>query len=376
MKIGEHLNKYTFEYLLNEGLSKVDKSFDIREGSPIYDAAASMAVIVHYAIEEMKKIYVDTFASTSMDDELTLRTSEAGVNREKATYAVRKGTFISDSNEPYTLLIGARFSTTGENPVIFSVIKEISVGQYQMKCETPGEAGNLYTGELLPIEIRIGLKTATLTDIIIPGEDEEDDESLRARYFEEKNAKKFGGNIEQYKELMLMQDGVGACQIYPVWQGGGTVKISFIDSTFNVANSALVEKIQALIDPTKDGQGIGLAPIDHIVTVGTATAKNVNISARLQLASGYSISQLTPFIKKELESYFETVRKGWGKQVSTDKNEYRANIFKSQVIASILRVQGVLNVSELKLNGANSDIITTQTATLQELPILGVVNFE
>lgn len=376
MKIGEHLNKYTFEYLLNEGLSKVDKSFDIREGSPIYDAAASMAVIVHSAIKEMKKIYVDTFASTSMDDELTLRTSEAGVNREKATYAVRKGEFIAEAGTPYSLPMGARFSTTGEEPLIFSVAKEISEGIYQMKCETPGEGGNLYTGELLPIEIRTGLKTATITDIIIPGEDEEDDESLRSRYFEEKNAKKFGGNVEQYREWMREQEGVGACQVYPVWQGAGTVKISFIDSTFNVANSSLVEKIQALIDPTKDGQGIGIAPIDHIVTVTTANAKTVNISAKLQLASGYSISQLTPFIKKELESYFETVRKGWGKQVSTDKNEYRANIFRSQIIASILRVQGVLDVSDLKLNGTNSDIITTQIAILQELPTMGVVSLE
>lgn len=376
MKIGEHLNKYTFEYLLNEGLSKVDKSFDIREGSPIYDAAASMAVIVHSAIKEMKKIYVDTFASTSMDDELTLRTSEAGVNREKATYAVRKGEFITEAGTPYSLPMGARFSTTGEEPLIFSVAKEISEGIYQMKCETPGEVGNLYTGELLPIEIRTGLKTATITDIIIPGEDEEDDESLRSRYFEEKNAKKFGGNVEQYREWMREQEGVGACQVYPVWQGAGTVKISFIDSTFNVANSFLVEKIQALIDPTKDGQGIGIAPIDHIVTVTTANAKTVNISAKLQLASGYSIYQLTPFIKKEFENYFETVRKGWGKQVSTDKNEYRANIFRSQIIASILRVQGVLDVSDLKLNGTNSDIITTQTATLQELPTMGVVSLE
>ena len=376
MKIGEHLNKYTFEYLLNEGLSKVDDSFDKREGSPLYDSAASMAVIAYSTIEEMKKIYVDTFASTSGNDELTLRTSEAGINREKATYAVRKGEFMAEAGMPYSLPMGARFSTTGEEPLIFSVVKEIAEGIYQMKCVTPGEAGNLYMGELLPIEIRPGLKMATLTDIIIPGEDEEDDESLRIRYFEEKNAKKFGGNVEQYREWMRQQEGIGACQVYPVWQGAGTVKISFIDSTFNVANSALVEKIQALIDPTKDGQGIGIAPIDHIVTVTTAKAKTVDVLAKLQLASGYSISQLTPFIKRELEKYFETVRKGWGKQISADKNEYRANIFRSQVIASILRIQGVLDVSELKLNGTNSDIITTQTATLQELPTMGVVSLE
>nr|DAR07503.1 MAG TPA: Baseplate J like protein [Caudoviricetes sp.] len=374
--IGEHLDNYSFQELLNKGLAQVSDSFDKREGSPIYDAAASMAVVAMKIIEEMKEIYIDTFAKTATGEELTLRCTEAGVHRKKATYAIRKAEFISEDNMPYKLPIGARFSTTGEDIVIFSVMREESPGVYELKSEAEGEEGNLITSELLPVEVRTGLKKATLTDIIIPGEDEEDDESLRARYFEEKNAKKFGGNIEQYKELMLMQDGVGACQIYPVWQGGGTVKISFIDSTFNVANSALVEKIQALIDPTKDGQGIGLAPIDHIVTVGTATAKNVNISARLQLASGYSISQLTPFIKKELESYFETVRKGWGKQVSTDKNEYRANIFRSQIIASILRVQGVLDVSELKLNGANSDIITTQTATLQELPTMGVVSLE
>lgn len=42
-----------------------------------------------------------------------------------------------------------------------------------------GIIGNQYLGQMIPIEYIDGLETATLTEILIPGEDEEDTEVLR-----------------------------------------------------------------------------------------------------------------------------------------------------------------------------------------------------
>lgn len=69
-----------------------------------------------------------------------------------------------------------------------------------MTCEDAGIIGNAYFGTLIPIDYVSGLASATLEDILIPGEDEEDDDTLRARYMESLNSTAFGGNIAQYKE--------------------------------------------------------------------------------------------------------------------------------------------------------------------------------
>ena len=38
--IGDFLEKYTFDYLMNDALSRVNENIDTREGSIIYDALA------------------------------------------------------------------------------------------------------------------------------------------------------------------------------------------------------------------------------------------------------------------------------------------------------------------------------------------------
>ncbi|KHF26833.1 Baseplate J-like protein [Anoxybacillus sp. BCO1] len=53
-----------------------------------------------------------------------------------------------------------------------------------MQAETLGSIGNQDFGSLLPIEPIEGLGTATLADVLIPGENEENDESLRKRFLQ------------------------------------------------------------------------------------------------------------------------------------------------------------------------------------------------
>lgn len=49
---------------------------------------------------------------------------------------------------------------------------------YQLTAETAGSIGNDYSGPILPITAIPGLSSARLTDILVPGDDEETDEAL------------------------------------------------------------------------------------------------------------------------------------------------------------------------------------------------------
>lgn len=105
--------------------------------------------------------------------------------------------------------IGSRFTC---EDLYWTVIEKISDGVFQLQCETPGTIGNNNTGSLIPVDYIQDLATATLTDLLIPGADEESDEELRTRYFSSSNNNAFGGNIEDYKEKIGMLDRSRSCK--------------------------------------------------------------------------------------------------------------------------------------------------------------------
>ena len=81
------------------------------------------------------------------------------------------------------------------------------------------------------------------------------------------DAQSFGGNVADYKERVNAMNGVGGVKVYPVWNGGGTVKLVIINSEFNVPSAELVGQVQTAVDPVQNsGRGVGIAPIGHVVT--------------------------------------------------------------------------------------------------------------
>ena len=69
---------------------------------------------------------------------------------------------------------------------------------YKMNRETSGSAANYYIGPMTPVECIQGLETANLTEILIPGEDEEEKEVFSKRYVNSFDKQAFVGNREDY----------------------------------------------------------------------------------------------------------------------------------------------------------------------------------
>jgi uncharacterized phage protein gp47/JayE len=112
--------------------------------------------------------------------------------------------------------LNTRFSIGELN---YYVSAERGEGVYEITCETPGEAGNDYGATVIPIEYIEGLETCTVTALLIPGEDEEDTEVFRQRYFDSLNAQAFGGNRIDYIEKVNAIPGVGGVKVYRAWNG-------------------------------------------------------------------------------------------------------------------------------------------------------------
>jgi len=370
--IPEHLY-ITAEEILATMLATVPNTVDKRLGAIIYDTLAAAAQQLATSYKDLRNVYTNTYVKTAEDEYLDLRVGESGLQRRDATAAIRQGLFYGAEDTPFPIPIGARFAAIGETTT-FIATQQLAAGIYQLQCEQLGSVGNNYLGQLLPITHIPELHTARLEGILIPGSDTESNESLLARYLEQLQIQPFAGNIVAYRDMILSLPGVGGVQVYPVWNGGGTVKCSIIDSSFNPPSETLVEGVQDTVDPLPQGMGKGRAPIDHLVTIQGAVGLPVTVSAVVTVGPGFTLEQLSPLITESLEKYFLEIRKEWDKLPPRGSLEYISWIFRARVNSTFFAVPGVQNVEELKLNGDTWDIKLEQSGTKQEIPLLeGVV---
>lgn len=351
----------TYEVILDRMLDRVlaqNPNIDTREGSIIYNALAPAAVELQNMYIQLDTILNESFADTQTRDYLIRRCAERGVNVEPATYAIRQGEFVPSTLE---IAIGTRFSL---NLLNYVVVEKISDGIYKLQCETAGYDGNVESGTLIPIEYIEGLQTATLTEVLVPGEDEEDTEHLRQRYFDSLDSQAFGGNIKDYKEKTNSLDGVGGVKVYPVWNGGGTVKLVIINSDFDKPSDVLINSVQTAIDPTQNqGTGVGIAPIGHIVTVVGCGETSVDVTTKITFQEGWDWEALKPYAEQAIDDYFKELASDWA---SSDNIIVRI----SQIEIRLLNLTGVLDIADTTLNGIAHNL----TIDADNIPIRGEVS--
>ncbi len=343
----------TFESILARMLQKIPSNMDKREGSLIYDALAPCAIELQLMYIELDVILKETFGDTASREYLIRRALERGLSPTSATYAYLRGEFDVE------VALGTRFSCDNLNYVVTQWLEDTA---YMLQCETVGSEGNRTFGKLIPIDYVQDLTAATLTDLLIPGEDEEDTEVFRARYLASFESKAFGGNIQDYLDKTNAIPGVGATKVTPVWDGGGTVKLTILDAEFQVASHQLVEQVQQLIDPTQDGHGMGMTPIGHVVTVTTVAEYPIHLLTSIIFEGGYSFAQIQPELEKLLENYLATLRQQWA-------TEAQLVVRIAQIEAQIMGILGVVDITNTRLNGVAENLVLTP----EQLPVKGVV---
>lgn len=394
----------TYEVILQRMLDRVSDKLDKRPSSLIYDTHSATAIELQNLYIELEYLIINSYGDTAARDFLILLCRERGIAPELATNAVLKGEFT-----PTTInLTGQKFNIGDLNYV---VTEQIVPGQYQVKCETAGTIGNQYLGDMIPMEYIDGLKTATLTEILIPGEDEEDTEVLRKRYFDSFNEQTFGGNHADYLAKVKSIDGVGNVKITRVWNGdirpadmipsanvtawynsviggleadvatwlsavymasfekkltvGGTVLLTIVNSLdYGAATNVLLDSVQTIIDPVQNaGEGYGLAPIGHVVNVKSAEAVNLYITATITFDEGYSWSNTKTAIQEAVDAYLLELRRSWA-----DSNYTVVRI--SQIETRILTVKGIIDIANTKINGSTNNL----TLTKYQIPVMGGVS--
>lgn len=385
---------YDFDYLMNNMLSKVSDEFDKREGSVIYDAVAPAALELSNFYIALDMVMNEVFADSASYYFLIKRAAERGKYPKEETYAVGKMTVTPPMTK---IAAGDRFNLDMLNYTVISPING-EQGAYKVQCETAGTEGNQQLGTLLPIEYIEGLESAELKEILVPGEEEEDMEVFRERYFSSFTSEAFGGNKADYIEKVSAVNGVGGCKISRAWEGGyspsamipndtvttwfegqseetigaaayqwlntiyhaaleklltagGTVKITIISSGFEAPSAALLNTIQQEIDPVGTaGEGDGIAPIGHVVNVCGVKETTADFRLNITYDDGYSFASLEESIKNTIDTYLEQLRQEWA-----SSNGLVIRI--SQIEALLLGLMGIVDIGDTLINNKPENLI-------------------
>lgn len=394
----------TYESILARMLQKalsINSNLDTREGSLVWYGDAPAAVELQNLYIALDTVLNETFADTATRPYLILRAAERGLSPQPASPAI-----LQMAITPTTLFLplNTRFSIGELN---YYVSADRGSGNYELTCETAGEAGNNYTGTVIPIEYVDGLETCKITSVLVPGEDEEDTELFRQRYLNSLNAQAFGGNQIDYIEKANAIPGVGGVKVYRAWNGdlkpanmippkeaeawieglsgvpepvklwldtvyaaaknnmftvGGTVKLVVINSTFTVPSPTLVEQVQTAVDPLQNaGEGVGIAPIGHVVRVEGVQEETVDLGFALYYQRGWSWEDVSGYVTEAINGYFLELAQSWA-----DQDEALV-VRISQIESRLLGITGILDIANTTIN----EKAANHTLALDHIPVLG-----
>lgn len=359
------------------------------------------------AMAELAQLYIAaefvltaTYLHTAPREYLIKRAADRNMAPYPATAAVYRAQFNREVPE------GTRFSCEDMNFAVAGRMDPEEGAQtgasYRVVCETVGTAGNQSTGQLIPVEYLDGLTQAELVQLLTPGEDEEETEAFRQRVLDSFQSQAFGGNQAGYREKVLAIPGVGAVKIYPVWNEdvrpaslipneevaawynacvgtlaapvaawltgvytaasrrlltvGGAVKLVIMASNNTAPAKALLDEVQTRIDPTQNaGEGLGLAPIGHVVRVEGVKLEPVDIALHLTYAPGWSWEAAKSYVEDVIDDYFVELAKTWA---SSDFLVVRISQIESRVLSHCAAM--ITDIGGTKLNGAERNLALDQ----------------
>lgn len=129
------------------------------------------------------------------------------------------------------------------------------------------------------------------------------------------------------------------------------------------ASFELVAKTQEYIDPIepqKWGKGYGKSALGSYCTVLSASQKLINISATIVKSNNYTLENIKLKIENSITEYLKTVA----------FDEQLNYISHSKIVSLIMSVEGVLDVTDVTVNGSLSSNVMLSD---EEVAVLGSV---
>lgn len=345
-----------FDVIMEEMMGTFGVNVRTDEASLAYNACCKIAQKLEEIYGDMSDINDNLLVDTMDISHLISYAKERGLDYQYATAPIVKGVFYQ------SIEIGERFLC---NDYVYTVIELIDGYSYKMECDTEGTEANANIGVLNPIDYIDDWQGGEITEVIIAGLPDQDEEEFRQLVKNSFRQFVFGGNKTYYREFINALDGVGGCKPKRREEDSPWVNVWIISNTFGVPSEQLVNDVQTATDPeVNHGEGDGIAPICHSVQIYPVEEITVDISTTITFDTGYSTDTSLEVIKGVIEEYLNELCKSW------ESLEVSGIIVRlAQIEARIISIEGVLDVTSTTLNGKAENIILD----FKQIPLLGGV---
>lgn len=357
-KLPEFLSGQDVNSIHADMLSQVPDEFDKSEGGFIWDltypTAIEKAQIAQYLIPEALRAMFPMWAQGEL---LDMHAANRGMERRSAQPARCVVEF--SGTEGAKVPAGAVASTLpagDEQSIAFKTLAECSIvnGKASVQAEAllAGASGNVAAGSVCRLDAPVsGITSIGNPQAASGGVDEESDEQLRLRIveFDAVQGRNFVGSAADYRRWALEVSGVGGAKVLQASDDSGVVTIIITDVNGSSASSELCQAVSDHIMRPDSPQN-RLAPINASVSVTTPQPLTIAVSAKLAL-NGATADAVSQALLVRLGEYF----------AGLDDGVVRL----TRVGALLSAIEGVVDYSQLKLNGAAQNV----TLTDMQLPV-------
>ena len=348
----------TFSNIMGEMMTQFGADVRTDEKSLAYNSCAKQAQKLEEVYGDMSDLNDNMLPDTQDISHLIRYAAERGISYHYATNPIVRGVFQQ------TIEIGESFTC---NDYTYTVIEPLTDAEYNYKleCQTDGTEANTNLGELDPVDYIDEYLGGEITEVLIAGTDDEDDEVFRQRVLDSFNSTAFGGNKADYRLYIDAISGVGGSKTKRREPDSPWINVVIISSEYDVPSETLVDTVQTAVDPEQNhGEGDGMAPICHHVYVSAVTSETCDIDTTLTLDDGYTIETVQAAVETAITDYLYLLRSTW------EANEFDSMAVRiAQIEARILTVEGILDVADTSINGSTENLILSY----EKIPILGEV---
>lgn len=340
-------------------LDNIDDKYQKTVGFPAYDFTRAFALAVlsldgDITVAE-SKLNLENLTGAELDEYIK---QHRGLTRKYATYATATLRIVTGAG---TISAGDLFSTA--SGVQFYAISDGTYEQgdtFVVRAYVGGTSGNVGPNTITYMPVTIaGIAEVTNDEAATGGFDAESDEEFRERYYDDLQNPNNGSNQQAYIAWAMSVAGVGKVRIFPQAFGQNTVEVCIVDPNAEPATEAVIGQVQELIDPNENGDGSGEAPIGAVCTVTTATELAVNVSATMVVEDSTSVEAVKPAVEEAITKYL--------REIAFEKGTTYVSF--TQVAGRINGVEGVIDHSDLLLNGVGNNVALGERQT----PVLGEV---
>lgn len=334
-------------------LGHLPADIDKTAGGFAYDFSAPAALEKAEMMITINEVLQLAFPEWSYGKFADLHAQENGMKRKAACPA--ETTLLVEGTPGFTVPKGFVFATAkvgNADSIEFTAEADVKLdeagrAEIPVCCTQNGTIGNVPESSI----VLMGDPVEEITSVSNPeaatgGIEEESDAALIARIIEKErsNDSSHVGCDSDYVRWALEVDGVGSAAVIPEWmgKGSGTVKLIVMDYNGQPANESILEAVyEHIISP--DDRDARLAPIGAILTVTTAKALEISISAKVTLEEGITL---------------ESVKSAYAAGIANYLNEAKSEkYFRRTRAGSILsETAGVVDYADLLINGAEANV--------------------